>query len=65
MLTAETKGAFETLKRVCLKAPVLASLDFNKPFLLETNGSKVGLATLLSQNRLTDNSIWWHMPADP
>ena len=37
MLMAEAKDAFETLKRACLKAPVLAFADFNKPFLLKTD----------------------------
>ena len=32
MLTVEAKGAFTTLKRACLKAPVLAFADFSKPW---------------------------------
>ena len=45
-LMAEAKDAFETLKKACLKAPVLAFVHFNKPFLLETYTSKLGLAVL-------------------
>ena len=57
-LMVDTKDAFETLKRACLKAPVLAFADLNKPFLLETDTSKLGLGAVLSQNRLTVNIIW-------
>ena len=35
----------------CLKAPVLAFTDFNKPFLLETDVSKLGLRAVLSQKQ--------------
>ena len=43
--------AFEMLKRACLEAPVLAFVDFNKPFLLETDASKLGLVAVLSQKQ--------------
>ena len=43
----EVLDAFETLKKACLKAPVLAFADFNKPFLLETDVSKLGLGAVL------------------
>ena len=51
MITIGAKDAFETLKRACLEAPVLAFADFDKPFLLETDASKLGLGTVLSQKQ--------------
>ena len=39
------------LKKACLEAPVLAFTDFNKPFLLETNASKLGLGVVLLQKQ--------------
>ena len=51
MLTSEVQVAFETLKKACLEAPVLAFVDFNKPLLLETNASKSGLGAVSSQKK--------------
>ena len=34
-LTEEVLSAFEMFKEACLKAPMLAFANFNKPFLLE------------------------------
>ena len=51
MLTEEALDAFEMLKKACLEAPVLAFADFNKPFLLETDASKLGLGAVLSQKQ--------------
>ena len=50
-LTKEALGAFEMLKKTCLEAPVLAFADFNKPFLLEIDTSKLGLGAMLSQKQ--------------
>ena len=43
---AEAKDTFETLKGACLKDPMLAFADFDKPFLLETDASKLGLGAV-------------------
>ena len=56
-LMVEAKDAFETLKKACLKAPVLASSYSNKPFLLETNTNKLGLGAVLSK---TQTDGWCH-----
>ena len=37
--------AFESFKKACLKAPVLAFANFNKPFLLKTDASLVAYAS--------------------
>ena len=51
MLTAEAKDAFEMLTKACLETPVLAFANFDKPFLLEMDTSKLGLGTVLSQKQ--------------
>ena len=56
-LTAEAKETFETLSKAGPEAPVLAFANFNKPFLLETDASKLGLGAALSQKQ-TDG--WYH-----
>ena len=50
-LTEEAMGAYEKLKKACLEVPVLAFADFNKPFLMETYVSKLGLGAVLSQKQ--------------
>ena len=50
MLTGEARDAFERLKKACLEAPA-AFADFNKPFLLKTDASKLGLGAVLSQKQ--------------
>ena len=57
MLTSEVQVAFETLKKACLEVPVLAFDNFNKPFLLETNASKLGLGAVLLQKQ---SDRWYH-----
>ena len=46
MLTSNVQVTLETLKKACLEAPVLAFADFDKPFLLETDASKLGLGVV-------------------
>ena len=50
-LTEEALVAFKMLKKACLEAPVLAFANFNKPFLLETDASKLGLGAVLLQKQ--------------
>ena len=50
-LMEDALGAFETLKKACLEAPVLSFADFNKLFPLETDASKLGLGVVLSQKQ--------------
>ena len=49
MLSPEAKDAFNTLKQKCMTAPVLAFADLEKPFLLETDASALGLGAVLQQ----------------
>ena len=50
-LTPEAKEAFNTLKKKCMTAPVLAFADLEKPFLLETDTSGIGLGVVLHQEQ--------------
>ena len=50
-LPPEAKEAFDILKMKCMTAPVLAFADFEKPFLLETDASSLGLRAVLSQKQ--------------
>ena len=49
--------AFKELKTKCLTVPVLAFVDFKKPFLLETDASIEGLGVVLSQKQ---DDGWYH-----
>ena len=51
MLTSNAQAAFEMLKKACLEDLVLAFAYFDKPFLLETDTSKLGLGAVLSQKQ--------------
>ena len=50
-LLVKAKDAFETLKKACLKAPVVAFADFDEPFPIETDANKLGLGAVLSQKQ--------------
>ena len=56
-LSPEALEAFDHLKAACLQAPILAFLDFNKPFLLETDTSAKSLGAVLSQKQVDG---WYH-----
>ena len=56
-LSPEALEAFDHLKAACLQAPILAFLDFNRPFLLEMDASGKGLGAVLSQKQADG---WYH-----
>lgn len=51
--TNKTTESFESLKRALTTTPILSRPDFNKPFILITDASKLGLGAILTQ--LDDN----------
>ena len=57
MPSVDAKDAYEVLKKACLKAPVLAFANIDKPFLLETDAHKLRMGPVLSQKQ-TD--AWYH-----
>ena len=50
-LPPDALDAFEKLKMCCMMAPVLAFVDFEKEFQLETDASTEGLGAILSQKQ--------------
>ena len=50
-LTPAVLGVFETLKRKCMMALMLAFADLEKPFILETYVSGIGLGAVLLQEQ--------------
>ena len=56
-LSPEALEAFDRLKAACLQAPILAFLDFDKPFLLEMDAYGRGLGAVLSQKQ---EDGWYH-----
>lgn len=49
MWTSHHEQAFQALKKALISAPVLALLDFSKPFCVETDASSSGIGAVLSQ----------------
>ena len=56
-MSPEALEAFVCLKAACLQDPILAFLDFDKTFLLETDTSGKGLGAVLSQKQADG---WYH-----
>ena len=50
-LLQDALKAFNTLKQVCMSAPILDFADYTKEFLLESDASKEGLGEVLSQKQ--------------
>ena len=62
--TPACQEGFDQLKTALTEAPVLAYLDYSKPFILETNASLKGLGIVLSQKATTMKYVSSLMPVD-
>jgi hypothetical protein len=54
--TPQCQAAFEDIKRMLTSAPVLAFPLFDRPFILETDASGVGLGAVLAQKQDDDST---------
>ena len=64
-LPPEAWEVVDILKRKVQSVPILVFPDFNKPLLLETDASKEGLGTVLSQKQGMDATIQSPLAAAP
>ena len=55
--TEERHKAFETLKKLLMEAPSLALPDFDRPFILYTGASLIGLGAALHQLHMVDQKM--------
>ena len=49
--TDKCQKAFDMLKVLCIYAPILGFVDFNKPFKLQTDASAIGMGAVLYQDQ--------------
>ena len=49
--TNRCKESFDALKAICSECPVLAYVDYTKPFVLHTDASTIGLGVVLYQKQ--------------
>ena len=54
--TEECQTAFEHLKRMCSQTPILAYVNYQKPFKLHTDASENGLGAVLYQKQDNDTA---------
>ena len=55
--TDEQQQAFEKLKQRLIEAPILAHPDFDEPFIIMTDASKIGLGAVLSQKNKDNKEV--------
>ena len=61
--TKECEEAFEDLHHRLTSTPILAHLDYSKPFILDTNASNTGIGAVLSQEGVMERSMSLPLPA--